>query len=404
MNEDTPTLADPAPIVSQAEPVQRRSRSLALLALLLALVAMAGSAFLWNSNLAAARQAAQDRDAIGTLQARLAAVEARPLPPPPPDLRPLEQKVAAIDLAPLEQKVDAIDLAPLQQKIDAIDLAPLEQKIDAIDLAPLQQRSEALDQRLTSLERKPPPQAQLTEAGQQQIAALASRVDGIAARQNLLGTGYQTDIGALRSGVQADIDKAGSSEQADIGRLQGEIGKLSGQVAALDTRAAAAAKAGGDILALSARETRTAQLQAAAAALQAGHPVGNIPDAPPALARFAAKPPPTEASLRLSFDAAAQQAQASGQPYQDKTPFLTRLWDRAQSSLTVREGDRVIVGDAVSGVLDHARTQLDAGDLAGAVAALDGLAGPAAEAMAPWRAQAQSLLDARGALMTAANG
>ena len=398
MNEDTPTLAaDPAPIASPAEPpTQRRSRAVALAALLLSLLAIIGAAALWNNNQAAARQTAQDRDAINALQARLAAVETRPLPPPPPDLRPLQQKLAAIDLAPLQQKVDAVG-----------------QKLAAIDLAPLQQQSQALDQRLASLETKPPPQAQLTDAGQQQIAALASRVDGIAARQNVLGTGYQTDIGTLRSGMQADLAKlrsgeqadigeVGSSEQADIGKLQAQIGKLSDQVAALDARLTEAAKAGGDIIALSARETRTAQLQAAAAALQAGRPVGNIPNAPPALARFAAKPPPTEAALRLSFDAAAQQAQASSQPYQDTTPFLTRLWDRAQASLTVREGDRVIVGDAVSGVLEHARIQLGAGDLAGAVAALDGLAGPAAEAMAPWRAQAQSLLDARGALMTAA--
>ncbi len=398
MNEDTPTLADdPAPTASPAEPpVQRRSRALALAAMLLALLALIGSAALWSRNNGAAEQAAQDRDALGALQARLAAVEARPLPPPPPDLRPLEQKVDAID-----------------QKVGAIDLGPLEQKVASLDLAPLQQQSQALDQRLKSLENKPPPQAQLTEAGQQQIAALASRVDGIAARQNVLGTGYQTDIGTLRNGVQADIGKlrsseqadigeASSTEQADIGKLQAQIGKLSDQITALDTRLTEAAKAGGDIIALSARETRTAQLQAAAAALQAGRPVGSIPNAPPALARFAAKPPPTEASLRLSFDAAAQQAQVSGQPYQNTTPFLTRLWDRAQASLTVREGDRVIVGDAVSGVLDHARIQLQAGDLAGAVAALDGLAGPAAEAMAPWRAQAQSLLDARGALMTVA--
>lgn len=396
MNEDTPTLADAALTAGPAEPpVQRRSRALPLAALLLALLALIGSAALWSRNNGAAQQAAQDRDTLSALQARLAAVEARPLPPPP-------------NLQPLEQKVNAID-----QKVGAIDLGPLEQKVASIDLAPLQQQSQALDKRLASLETKPPPQAQLTEAGQQQIAALASRVDGIAARQNVLGTGYQTDIGTLRNGVQADLGKlrsseqadigeASSAEQADIGKLQAQISKLSDQVGALDTRLTAAAKAGGDIIALSARETRTAQLQAAAAALQAGRPVGSIPNAPPALARFATQAPPTEASLRLSFNAAAAQAQASGQPYHDTTPFLTRLWDRAQASLTVREGDRVIVGDAVSGVLDHARIQLQAGDLAGAVAALDGLAGPAAGAMAPWRAQAQSLLDARGALMTAA--
>ncbi len=166
----------------------------------------------------------------------------------------------------------------------------------------------------------------------------------------------------------------------------------------------AVTKAGSAIATLADREARTARLQMANVALQSGKPLGDIPGAPPALAQFATKPPPTEAALRLSFDAAANSAHEAGQPAKETTPFLTRLWDRAQSGVTVREGDRIIVGDAVSGVLEHARHLLDAGDLPGAVAALDGLAGPAAAAMAPWRAQAQSLLDARAALITAANG
>ena len=66
--------------------------------------------------------------------------------------------------------------------------------------------------------------------------------------------------------------------------------------------------------------------------------------------------------------------------------------------MTVREGTRVVLGDPVAGVLAQAQHSLDAGDLAGSVQALDGLAGPAAAAIKPWRDQAQSLLDARAAL------
>ena len=66
--------------------------------------------------------------------------------------------------------------------------------------------------------------------------------------------------------------------------------------------------------------------------------------------------------------------------------------------MTVREGTRVVLGDPVAGVLANAQHSLDAGDLAGAVHALDGLAGPAAAAVKPWRDQAQSLLDAHAAL------
>ena len=83
-------------------------------------------------------------------------------------------------------------------------------------------------------------------------------------------------------------------------------------------------------------------------------------------------------------------------------PFLQRMWQHAQSSVTVKAGNTLVVGDALSSTLAHARQLLDAGDLAGAVAALDGLSGPAAQAMAPWRSQAQSLLDARTALIAAA--
>jgi hypothetical protein len=62
------------------------------------------------------------------------------------------------------------------------------------------------------------------------------------------------------------------------------------------------------------------------------------------------------------------------------------------------------VGAPAAVVLGTARDRLEAGDLAGAVAALDGLDGPAAQAMAPWRAHAQSLLDARAALAAMARG
>ena len=184
---------------------------------------------------------------------------------------------------------------------------------------------------MTALEQKPAPVAQLDPAAQQQIAAIGGRVDGIAARQNQLGT----------------------AEQADTA-------KISDQIAGMDTRLTAATKAGGEISAINERQARSAQLQGAAVALAAGRPLGVIAGAPPALSQFATKAPPTEASLRLSFDAAAQSARRAGQPAAADAPFLTRLWDRAQSGVVVREGDRVLVGDAVSGVLEHSRHQLEA--------------------------------------------
>ncbi len=74
------------------------------------------------------------------------------------------------------------------------------------------------------------------------------------------------------------------------------------------------------------------------------------------------------------------------------------MLSRAQSLITIREGTKVIVGDPVAGLLSEAAQRLDAGDLAGAVAAVSQLTGAPAQAMASWLAQARSLLAARTSL------
>jgi len=68
------------------------------------------------------------------------------------------------------------------------------------------------------------------------------------------------------------------------------------------------------------------------------------------------------------------------------------------SLVTVREGDRLILGAPAAVALETARQKLEAGDLAGAVRTLDGLDPAAAAAMAEWRGRAQALLEARAAL------
>ena len=69
------------------------------------------------------------------------------------------------------------------------------------------------------------------------------------------------------------------------------------------------------LAALEGRTARLAALDGLQAALTAGQPLGQalarIEQPPPALARFGNTAPPTEASLRLSFEAAAQAARAA---------------------------------------------------------------------------------------------
>ncbi|MDE2576616.1 MAG: hypothetical protein KGL55_15040, partial [Rhodospirillales bacterium] len=114
--------------------------------------------------------------------------------------------------------------------------------------------------------------------------------------------------------------------------------------------------------------------------------------------------PPTPARLRQEFPAVAAQALAASRPSTAGLSFAARMWQRVAGLVTVREGGHVLVGPPASVPLEAARTRLDAGDLAGAVAALDGLDKAAAAAMAPWRARAQALLDARAALAAMAAG
>ncbi len=173
---------------------------------------------------------------------------------------------------------------------------------------------------------------------------------------------------------------------------------LADRVAANEARLAALEKSSAIPAQLADQAMRVGRLQAAFAALAAGRPLGDIPQAPAALARYATVAPPTEPALRLAFPAAARAALAAGQPASSNQPLLDRLWAEAQDLVTIRRGDRVLLGDPNAGVLAHAQTALDAGDLAGAVASVATLTGPAAQAMAPWLEQARGLLAARAAL------
>ncbi len=149
---------------------------------------------------------------------------------------------------------------------------------------------------------------------------------------------------------------------------------------------------------------RAATLRSAQAALDAGQPLGDLPGAPPALSRFGRAKPPTEASLRLAFPDAADRAVTASKPSTDGETIGQRMWQNARALVTVKQGDKVVLGAPAAETIGQARERLDAGDLAGAVAALGALDGSAAQAMADWRDQAQALIDARAALAGMARG
>jgi hypothetical protein len=238
-------------------------------------------------------------------------------------------------------------------------------------------RIEALEQRVARLEQRAAPPAVDLRPLESRIAALEQKAP--------------PDTRPLDARLSA-LEQRPAPAATEPGRI------LETRLEALERRLATTESLPGQFSALADRAARLARLFAAQAALEDGRPLGEIPGAPPALARFATAAAPTEAALRLSFPAAARAAQKASTPAAAHAPLLERMWMRAQSLVTVRQGDRVIVGDQAAGTIDRARRTLEAGDLAGAVSVLATLQGPAAREFSSWRAQAQALLDARAAL------
>ena len=318
---------------------------------------------------------AGNADRLDGLDERLATLEKRPHAADQSSVQSLDKRLATI-----EQRPPAAGQAAMKDAADR--LAALEKRPDAAEASALQ----ALTDRVSTIEGRPAPPSN-ADTGQ-----LATRMDGIATRQDALAARQQADVTALTN-----------KERVDIAAVNGRVDSLDGRLSAAESQAGrfqdVANRQDGLMNTLSERAGQLARIQAAEVALDLGQKLVPMPNAPPALTRYVDQAAPTEWQLRQSYTAAAEAARRASQPAltEDK-PFATRLWNRAQQVVTIRQGDRVLLGDPVSGVLERARAALDAGDLSAAVAALDGLAGPAAKAMADWRARAQGLVDARAAL------
>ncbi|HXA25989.1 MAG TPA: mitofilin family membrane protein [Acetobacteraceae bacterium] len=277
----------------------------------------------------------------------------------PPAATPVD--ALAQPLASLEARMARLEQRPVAAPTPAVqapDLGPLTARVAALEqrqvpnLAPLEAR-------IAALEARPPVDTQL-----------AGRIDALSARADSLETALRT--------IQSDLARRLDADEARIATAERNAGQIS---------------------ALADRMGRVARVQAAQLALNTGQKLGEMSGAPPALARFAATPPPTEATLRLAFPQAAREALAAAKPPTEGKPLLARLWAETQDLVTVRQGDRVLVGDPAAGVLEHARAALDAGDLAAAVAAVSALTGAPAQAMAGWLADARALMEARAALI-----
>jgi hypothetical protein len=243
------------------------------------------------------------------------------------------------------------------------------------------------------------PLAQLDALGLR-ISALETRISRLEQRP----AAAPVDLASLAARLSG-IEQTQAAANAEIAQLTARLSKAEQQSAAapadlnaMNARVASLERTASQVGVLAQRADRIARIQAAQVALELGQPLGDIPSAPPALGRYAASNPPTEASLRLAFPAVARLALAASRPDTEGRSFWQRAWGEAQSLVTIRDGDKVIVGDPAAGVLARAQGQLDVGDLARAAATVATLSGPAAQAMSAWLGDARGLLDARAAL------
>ena len=240
------------------------------------------------------------------------------------------------------------------------------------------QRIASLDARLRQLEQTPVAS---------DIARLQARVTALEARQNAdpAQVAQRLDVMAGR------IEGLNTREQTQAQQTQQVLDTLSARIGTLEG-------AQNNAAGIASKVDKVARRQDAALALSAGKPLGDIPGAPPALAKYATAAPPTEAQLRLAFPAAERAALAAEQPDLTGAPLWQRVWEKTQGLVTIRQGRQVVVGNQSAVALGEAKAALDAGDLGKAVSALAPLADAPRKAMAGWLAEAQSLLAARAAL------
>lgn len=253
---------------------------------------------------------------------------------------------------------------------------PADLAADTSSIHLIQQRLGDIDFRLTRMEQRPP----------DELGKITARLDALEGR-----IVDQTQLASRLDILSGRIESL-------LGRDQTGLDATKQQIDALSSRIAAVEASSGSVDVVAKRLNRIAKLQEASFALTAGRPIGDLPGAPQALERYAHTAPPTEAQLRLRFPRDAKAALTAKQPDEMNAPLIDRAWERAQSLITIHRGNDVVVGNEAAITLTRAQSALDAGDLVGAVSAVEALEGEPAQKMANWLADAKSLLSARSAL------
>ncbi|MGZ8995689.1 MAG: COG4223 family protein [Rhodospirillales bacterium] len=300
------------------------------------------------------------------------------------------QAASGGDLGALRAEADALkaDVAELKSQVGASNerLSGLEAKVDGVSqnvgAAPAPD-GEGMPQPAAVAQPAVPDLSQPVAELDQRLGRLESdlqrldRLEGDILRlagmeQGLLGV--QSAVSEVRSEVQTAVDKA---EQ--------QAGQPAATVLAVNQLADALNRSGG----------YARQLEAVRVIVGEN---ANLTEPLDRLAAWADAGLATLGQLQGEFPAMAQQVAQTG--YQSGGEgWIDDVTNRLTSLVTVRKvGDAALASGGADAALAQAETALKAGDLAGAVKALEGLQGAAAEAVSPWLTKARDRVAAEKAL------
>lgn len=357
---------------------------------------------------------------LGPLETRLKAVEDRP---GPPDIQPLAQQIAGLTdrAAAIERNANQVSeraianerrLATLEGR-PAFDPATVAERgaFDALAArtAQLAERTDASGSRLQNIEAEQTRRLQEATRTQEERAraaeqAFAQRMAALEAQTGQRTAAVEAQLGQRTTALETQIKDRSAALETQVGQ------RVAAAEASLGDRLGAAERSLQRLSALEGRTARLAAVDGLQRALSSGQPLGpslsRVDDPPQALARFAQAAPPTEASLRLSFEDAARSARGASdaassmpaQPDGSRPGVVDSALARLGGLVTVRRGEQVVWGDAAEAELERARRALDAGDLEGSLGYIGKLPPAARTAMDPWTEQARALLAARNAL------
>lgn len=316
-------------------------------------------------------------------------------PPPAAVVEALERRMARLE----EQRVDDASSEVLQElqrnleqtrvrleEVDGQVAAIIEQGSTApADLEALRTATTRLSERLDAVE------AQDSDA---RLSALDSRLQELAGR------------------VEQVAAAPAAPDDATLGRLQGIEGRIEGATGRIEALEARLQDAVAQVEAARVRVGEETAIALAAGqlreALRTGRPYAaeleglqhlsgrdeQLDEVVAQLEEHAQTGVPTLASLQADYAEAARAAVTADRAGEADSDLQAMFWKRMNDVVSVRPTGEP-EGDGTEAVLARAERRLEGGDLAAAVAELDKLQGPAADAMSDWRNRAEVRLEAQ---------